>query len=707
MTGLAALWAACTYVTPADFEAKRETLDEDGDGAPVGGDGPDEDCDDAEPLAFPGNTETPYDGIDNDCVGGDLVDQDGDGFPGILRADWEASFPGAVWPDGVADGPLDCADDPAARAEAADVYPGNTSDLPYDGIDANCLGDNDFDYDRDGTMPDSVEGGPDDVAAAFDAYVASWGLSLPSLAGGDCNDLDPSIHPGATGDLPYDGVDHDCNGANEFDADGDGFMVGTGAPDDPWTALVDAWVAAYRDGVPPTEGWGDCLDAPRTPIEADPASVHPGAVDVPYDAVDADCEGDNDYDADGDGWMPSLEAGQPDPLGFDFYVTAWGYDLADLRGDCDDADAAVFPTAVERLSDAVDQDCDGGPDTAAWTDVGLVFSAARPPRVVGLDDGVALVSADSALDLGALGGIADHVGVGLVLPAGPPPGASWLGAPVLWQGATNPQPLGLAVDAVALGGNRWGVAAAYTFSGSTFLVTRAVDWDPLAHVAALGVLDSTSTTADYTATALDLTVAADGTSWVVACGGSSLQMLALAGDGPPAPAAVAAVEADVCFWDRVVVDVGVAVACGDAGCMGHAFDAVSTELMPLDDDPWPVEGRLVGAATQGEAAAWFRATGGATLRTDDGVWDDLFDDLRVSALDVVADGRIVAVLLRATDAGGSERLVLRWGDPEVGLDSAVLPAVAGAEGVAVTAVAGRWVLAVTAPDRMLWATVEP
>jgi len=40
----------------------------------------DQDCDDTDPLVHPGVEDVPYDGIDQDCDGGDLCDVDGDGF---------------------------------------------------------------------------------------------------------------------------------------------------------------------------------------------------------------------------------------------------------------------------------------------------------------------------------------------------------------------------------------------------------------------------------------------------------------------------------------------------------------------------------------------------------------------------------------------------------------------------------------------------
>ena len=66
------------------------------------------------------------------------------------------------------------------------MYPGATETW-YDGIDADCAGDSDFDADRDGHDWDGATGGD------------------------DCDDGDASVHPGAS-ETGGDGVDSDCDG---------------------------------------------------------------------------------------------------------------------------------------------------------------------------------------------------------------------------------------------------------------------------------------------------------------------------------------------------------------------------------------------------------------------------------------------------------------------------------------------------------------
>jgi hypothetical protein len=140
--------------------------DADGDGV-LSYDAGGEDCDDNDPTAFPGNEETWYNGVDNDCAGDNDYDQDKDGF----QTD--------VYNDNPNAGGGDCND------VWADIYPG-APDEWYDGVDADCSGGDDWDADGDGWSS------------------AEYGR------GDDCDDSDPDIYPGAPERL--NGVLDDCEG---------------------------------------------------------------------------------------------------------------------------------------------------------------------------------------------------------------------------------------------------------------------------------------------------------------------------------------------------------------------------------------------------------------------------------------------------------------------------------------------------------------
>jgi hypothetical protein len=89
----------------------------------------------------------------------------------------------------------DCDDDDI------DVNPG-ASEIWYDGIDQNCDGLSDYDQDGDGYETDSHNENPD-------------------AGGGDCQDSNAEYHPYAD-DAPYDNRDTNCDGADDYDFDGDG-----------------------------------------------------------------------------------------------------------------------------------------------------------------------------------------------------------------------------------------------------------------------------------------------------------------------------------------------------------------------------------------------------------------------------------------------------------------------------------------------------
>ena len=138
-----------------DSDTGETATDADSDGSTA-----DVDCDDDDASVHPGATETPYDGVDQDCDGSDLTDVDGDGY---------------------ANGAADCDDG------NPDIHAG-ADDLPKDGVDSDCDGADNIDGDSDGY---------DDA----------------SLGGDDCDDVDPAVFPGAP-DSWNDGIDSNCDGSD-------------------------------------------------------------------------------------------------------------------------------------------------------------------------------------------------------------------------------------------------------------------------------------------------------------------------------------------------------------------------------------------------------------------------------------------------------------------------------------------------------------
>jgi len=206
-----------------------------------------------------------------------------------------------------------------------------------------------------------------DVLGLDDLVFAELGLDDADGDGyterdGDCDDHEAEAHPGAD-ETWYDGVDEDCDGASDYDADGDGFEGGSSvsldcddedaeiSPDAPetWYDGVDEDCSGGSDYDADGDGhddrdWGgdDCDDTD--------SEVSPDADEVWYDGVDEDCDGASDYDADGDGFVPSI-----------FGAAIEGDDSVSA-GDCDDDAALSFPGAEDEPYDGVDEDCAGDSD---------------------------------------------------------------------------------------------------------------------------------------------------------------------------------------------------------------------------------------------------------------------------------------------------------------------------------------------------------
>ncbi len=292
-----------------------------------------EDCNDHADTVHPDMEEDCTTDHDDDCDGS-LNAQDVSGCT-LFYYDYDADDfgfgEGQCWcsatPEYSATNGDDCDD------YAFDVYPG-AFDSAHDGIDADCAGDDDYDYDGDGYVADEYVG----ISTMVGTIPVPGTGELP---GGDCDDSDPGISPEGV-ETCLTAFDDDCDGSNNAedaegceifygDFDGDGFgSVGDTAC---WCAPSESHPATTGD---------DCNDGSD--------SFFPGAPDPAYDALDTDCAGDDDFDRDGDGYVL---------IGHDGEATIGVPGTGTLPGgDCNDVDPLIHPGADE-LCDLVDNNCDG------------------------------------------------------------------------------------------------------------------------------------------------------------------------------------------------------------------------------------------------------------------------------------------------------------------------------------------------------------
>ncbi len=282
------------------------------------------DCDDTRADVSPAAPEVCDDAdTDEDCDGAadEADDWQADGEPMYVDADddrFGAAGSALVWR---------CAPGPGYATRATDCLDRDPHTWPgapevCDGVDNDC----------DGTVDEEVVDLP---RWFFDADADGFGDATRSFAAcvmppnwvadpDDCDDTDPSRHPGAPETDCADPVDYNCDGqAGTGDFDGDGEPACAECDDE------DAAVCVACDET--CDGRDDDCD---------------GTVDEP-DAVDARTWY-HDRDGDGVGSTAHAHTSCDRPPGH-----------SELPDDCDDAQATAYPGAPETCGDGLDQDCDG------------------------------------------------------------------------------------------------------------------------------------------------------------------------------------------------------------------------------------------------------------------------------------------------------------------------------------------------------------
>ena len=118
---------------------------------------------------------------------------------------------------------------------------------------------------------------------------------------------------------------------------------------------ADTWVNEDTGNIRIDHGVDE--DGDTWPDEVDcndwDASMYPGAEDTPYDGIDSDCQWDDDYDQDKDGYVPTEYAGlctYPNPNDIHGKLP---------YGDCNDRNPNVNPAAEDKFGNGVDENCDG------------------------------------------------------------------------------------------------------------------------------------------------------------------------------------------------------------------------------------------------------------------------------------------------------------------------------------------------------------
>jgi len=285
-----------------------------------------DDCDETNKNINVNAEDTPYSGVDENCDEKCDFDLDGDNFADASHwsqyQSYLSTISGTEKPnlcETISTTQQDCDD------SANGVNP-SVEEVDDDSVDNDCDGTVDIPDIVTAYEDNDGDGYGDDATAQSMTAEEAEAQGLITV-GGDCDDTEATINPGAT--EICDGLDNDCDSLTDDDDDSiegqstwyqdlDGDTYGTSSTvtlscDDPFSGN-----GVFTDG--------DCNDD-------NPSAYPDAAVSEDCLAEDLNCDGALDNaDGDGDG-------------------------LAACDGDCDDTNININPSALE-VCDDVDNDCD-------------------------------------------------------------------------------------------------------------------------------------------------------------------------------------------------------------------------------------------------------------------------------------------------------------------------------------------------------------
>jgi hypothetical protein len=302
------------------------------------------DCDDSNANVSPGKTSEICDGKDENCSGvtDEGCDDDKDGY---CDAGMTVSNPA---PSVCSKGIGDCDDLNSDQNPGAKEVCGNS-------IDDNCNASQN-DVDSIGCTAFFYDGDGDGAGVNISKCMCISSGLFKAPAGGDCNDANTNVKPGAT-EVCGDGQDNNCNGSeNDPGAQG----------------CKDFYVDGDNDGYG-LSGLKSCMCVAEAPYKAanagdcndNSAAVNPGKTEVCNDADD-NCAGgvDEGCNDDFDGYCDSAMT----TIGLPSTCALGG-------GDCLDSNASVNPGKAEQCDD-LDNNCNGVKDEGCNDDADFFCDAA-------------------------------------------------------------------------------------------------------------------------------------------------------------------------------------------------------------------------------------------------------------------------------------------------------------------------------------------